>query len=162
MSKLIHSPERSDLFHAGRQFAKQYPVKREDEQLNDDIFLLDNESYIEKLNDLNNAKRSKEESTKAGNNQADEGNKKVETDGFRNFINSVSFNVYDSLNKTLLSSKSEKKEEEDNALRMALNFMAGIMDECTHLKNFDRPVDPQLSETQFFALSINFDIQSSD
>ncbi|KAH7954935.1 hypothetical protein HPB49_023028 [Dermacentor silvarum] len=27
----------------------------------------------------------------------------------------------------------------------ALNFMRGIMDECTHLENFSRPVDPSLA-----------------
>lgn len=33
----------------------------------------------------------------------------------------------------------------DKAKSDVLNFMRGIMDECTHLGNFSRPVDPELA-----------------
>jgi hypothetical protein len=46
-----------------------------------------------------------------------------------------------------LSSEENAKPdgEKESILADALNFMRGIMDECTHLGNFDKPVDGKLS-----------------
>ena len=140
--KLIHSPERSDLFDAGRQLAKQYPILNE-KQSNEDNQLLTSESYLKKLSKLNEDKKLKE-----NDNQTNELAKKAEKDNILNFINTTSFNIYDSLNKTLRNSKkNEKQKAAENAANeknYALNFMVGMMDECTHLNHFDMPVDPQL------------------
>lgn len=54
--------------------------------------------------------------------------KKSDQNTLLNFINTVSFNVYDSLNKTLIkSTKDIREKEDDSALKDAINFMCGIM-----------------------------------
>lgn len=146
-AKLINSPERSDIFDAGRQFAKQYPIgKNKINELvgEDNSLYLDSESYFEQLTRLNEAKLMPDFNFDSSDKLiTEETTKPNEKDGLLNFINTVSFNIYDSLNKTLISPlKAEKKD--DNSLKDAINFMHGILDECTHLKNFDRPIDTEL------------------
>uniref|UniRef100_A0A224YPQ7 Protein, containing DUF2048 domain n=1 Tax=Rhipicephalus zambeziensis TaxID=60191 RepID=A0A224YPQ7_9ACAR len=51
---------------------------------------------------------------------------------------SHSMESYDNVSLALQSSPDVRPAE-------ALNFMRGIMDECTHLENFARPVDPSLA-----------------
>eukprot|EP00094_Tigriopus_californicus_P011427 TCALIF_11032-PA protein Name:"Similar to Uncharacterized protein C4orf29 homolog (Mus musculus)" AED:0.08 eAED:0.11 QI:77/0.5/0.33/1/1/1/3/129/655 len=43
-----------------------------------------------------------------------------------------------------LFNRSKALSSDDKLKREAVQFMRGIMDECTHLKNFDVPVDPSL------------------
>lgn len=131
-------------------FAKQYPVKKSNEVLlsEEDQFnlFLSNENYIEKLKELNEEFTTKDRIENKINeinevNQKNETKKKDDQDSILSFINTIIFNIYDSLNKTLIYSKDEKND----ALRDAFNFMVGVMDENTHLGNFDLPVDPQLA-----------------
>lgn len=129
--KLIHSPERNDLFHAGRRFAKQYPVSNQvEDQLDADHLFLSNEGYIEKLNEFNEERRIKRqlenEASQISSGQANgnELKKKADQDSILNFINTLSFNVYDSLNKTLMKSEKNRKND-DSSLTDALNFMIG-------------------------------------
>ncbi|RWS11009.1 C4orf29-like protein [Dinothrombium tinctorium] len=61
----------------------------------------------------------------------------------RQFAKDISSNIDGFVNFQLfktLKSKSFSSEKKD-----ALNFMRGIMDECTHLGNFSTPVDPELA-----------------
>ena len=150
--KLIHSPERPESFHAGRRFAKQYPVRNQvEDPLDADHLFLSNESYIEKLQEFNEERRIKRQldneanligansrqangngngsqangSQTNGNGNGNELKKKAEQDRIRSFINTISFNVYDSLNKTLMKSEKNPKND-DSSLTDALNFMIGM------------------------------------
>ena len=98
-----------------------------EDPLDADHLFLSNESYIEKLNEFNEERRIKKqlESEASQISSANgEPKKKAEQDRILNFINTISFNVYDSLNKTLM--KSEKnRQTDDSSLTDALNFMIG-------------------------------------
>lgn len=106
MRRMLNSPENDDMFQAGREFARQFPIDGQsrapvsstNEQLSD--------FYSKQLQNINYA-------------------------GAR--LSSAHISVLDA------------KEERDSTMPDALNFMRGIMDECTHLGNFDRPVDGRLA-----------------
>jgi hypothetical protein len=44
-----------------------------------------------------------------------------------------------------LNFRTNSTAVDENLRRKTILFMRGIMDECTHLKNFDLPVDPELA-----------------
>lgn len=95
-----------------------------EDQLDADHLFLSNESYIEKLNDFNEELRIKKqlesEASQIRPTKGEEPKKKAEQDSILNF----SFNVYDSLNKTLMKSEKNRKTD-DSSLTDALNFMIG-------------------------------------
>lgn len=56
-----------------------------------------------------------------------------------NFLNEI-INLGD-----LEMTNNHNYEIDTPSLRDASNFMRGIMDECTHLGNFSKPVDPEMA-----------------
>lgn len=113
--KMLHSPEESDAFKAGIHFSRNYPSSME---------------HLELL---------KEESNLKG--------RSIPLYSDNSTVNSTSFNKNARLSSEESKvSKSHQLISDSEMLKLeALNFMRGVMDECTHLGNFTPPVDPSLS-----------------
>ena len=46
----------------------------------------------------------------------------------------------------MINENGSKGDEQNSGIKLdCLNFMRGIMDECTHLGNFGPPIDPELA-----------------
>jgi hypothetical protein len=120
LCQLIHSPEfdaNNELFRAGKQFVKDYPSNQESISVSNGVRELSTarEDMIEQQL-LLNATFEEEEMIKESQ-------------------------------KNVLKELEMEQKEKSNLRRKAdtINFMRGIMDECTHLANFCRPVDPELA-----------------
>ena len=118
LCQLIHSPEfdaNNELFRAGKQFVKDYP--RGGISLSQGI----NSNHNTNGNTIKELSLQQEEQIQQKNNNQ--------------------------INKDEAQREEKEQREKSNLRRKAdtINFMRGIMDECTHLGNFSRPIDPSLA-----------------
>lgn len=124
LCQLIHSPEfdaNNELFRAGKQFVKDYP--------NGDLTL----SQQPNIDQTNNSVEMNELSTAR--------------DDLIQQQTLLNPKTGETLSRKDLNKLEAEKKEKLNLRRKAdtINFMRGIMDECTHLGNFSRPIDPELA-----------------
>ncbi|XP_011164258.1 protein ABHD18 isoform X3 [Solenopsis invicta] len=131
----------SDAFLAGQHFAKHYPaslkrvdkLRKESKESNEDNNNITGDAIsTNSINNHNNVStKSKSDSSKLQYQIAEE---KAAAKIFPLNLISSRFKSKDS--NALKDNKWREHE--------ALQFMRGIMDECTHLKNFETPVDTEL------------------
>lgn len=117
--KMLHSPEESDAFKAGIYFSQNYPSSLD---------------HVELLNEESNLKNQENQSASHSHPATYQSNEMQQA---RLILNS--------LKKPLKSEAGDLINAAELSKLKALNFMRGIMDECTHLGNFTPPVDPSLS-----------------
>ncbi|XP_029163165.1 protein ABHD18 isoform X2 [Nylanderia fulva] len=145
LAKMVKIIDQDDAFLAGQHFAKHYPasMKRVDKLSKES-----NESYKDNktANDTKNGTNSINNNN--GNNISAKCESKNESNQLQHQIaeENAAAKIFP-LN--LISNKFKPKDPnalKDNKWREheALQFMRGIMDECTHLKNFETPVDTEL------------------
>ncbi|KAK2576549.1 hypothetical protein KPH14_005224 [Odynerus spinipes] len=121
LAKMVKIIDRDEAFLAGQHFAKHYPAS---------------------MNRLNKLKKefgkTNEETdnhiTETNNNNNNNNKEKSTAKMFP--LNLISNKFKSNEPKALKDGKWRERE--------ALQFMRGIMDECTHLKNFEVPVDTEL------------------
>lgn len=167
--KLIHSPEKNDAFVAGCQFARNYPksmeqVKKIEAEQNGPVIQTYKEKNVSQMGSLPTVglieeKRTTDKSFLSyfkssqklySTGIRDTSEEKAEDNNQNNIANnknakeSASFLFSGTLKETLQFRK-KISDSSDVLKQETLNFMRGIMDECTHLGNFSVPVDPTLS-----------------
>ncbi|XP_067122768.1 protein ABHD18 [Centruroides vittatus] len=170
---LIHSPEENDAFSAGCHFARNYPesmeqMKKLQAEQNGPVIQTYKEKNVSQLGSLptvtdekwNNDKpllspykssqksylsssystsfRDETEHKVTDNIDQNAGVKSNKLKAALPFLFSETLKETLRLNKKISDSSDILKQE-------TLNFMRGIMDECTHLGNFTIPVDPTLT-----------------
>ncbi|XP_025153358.1 protein ABHD18 isoform X4 [Harpegnathos saltator] len=156
LAKMVKIIDRDDAFLAGQHFAKHYPasmnrvdkLRRESNGSNKDNTMVD----VNSTNSVNNSDNNifvKSESIDENNQlQYQIAEEKAAAKIFplnliSNRFKSKDLNILKGVcllpvPKHPLFSDNKWREHE------ALQFMRGIMDECTHLKNFEVPVDTEL------------------
>ncbi|XP_011141314.1 protein ABHD18 isoform X3 [Harpegnathos saltator] len=142
LAKMVKIIDRDDAFLAGQHFAKHYPasmnrvdkLRRESNGSNKDNTMVD----VNSTNSVNNSDNNifvKSESIDENNQlQYQIAEEKAAAKIFP--LNLIS-NRFKSKDLNILKDNKWREHE-------ALQFMRGIMDECTHLKNFEVPVDTEL------------------
>ncbi|XP_020280839.1 protein ABHD18 isoform X2 [Pseudomyrmex gracilis] len=143
LAKMVKIIDPDDAFLAGQHFAKHYPasMKRVD-KLQKDLKENNNDNNKFHVNSTNSTNNGND------NNISTEYESKNENSQLQRQIaeEKAAAKIFP-LN--LISNRFKPKDPnalKDNKWREyeALQFMRGIMDECTHLKNFEVPVDTEL------------------
>lgn len=159
LAKMVKIIDQDDAFLAGQHFAKHYPASMQrvdklkeesNESYNDNNTVVDTRNGTNSINNnSDNNTSAKCESTNESNQlQCQIAEEKADAKIFPLNLISNKFKSKDSyaLKGVCLLPVSKHPLFSDNRWREyeALQFMRGIMDECTHLKNFETPVDTEL------------------
>ncbi|XP_011055351.1 PREDICTED: uncharacterized protein C4orf29 isoform X2 [Acromyrmex echinatior] len=142
LAKMVKVIDHDDAFLAGQHFAKHFPasmkrvnkLRKEFNESNEDNNTISDAistNSIDNRNEINVSIESKNDSNQLQYQIAEE---KAAAKIFP--LNLIS-NRFKSKNPNTLKDNKWREHE-------ALQFMRGIMDECTHLKNFEIPVDTEL------------------
>ncbi|XP_033217154.1 protein ABHD18 isoform X3 [Belonocnema kinseyi] len=140
LAKMVRIIDQDDAFLAGQHFAKHYPdsmtrldrIKVESKKRNEELKTSKDSSKLNNCDNTHKASANTIRKIKVENGKMAE--EEAAADLFS--LNLIS-NRFKSPN--LNSWKDSKWREHE-----ALQFMRGIMDECTHLRNFETPVDTEL------------------
>ncbi|KAL6428395.1 protein ABHD18 isoform X2 [Cataglyphis hispanica] len=145
LAKMVKIIDHDDAFLAGQHFVKHYPAsmkrvdklrKESEEDYKDNNTLGDMKNGTNSINNNSNNNISAKYESKNESNQLQQqiAEEKAAAKIFPLNLISNKFKPKDP--NTLKDNKWREHE--------ALQFMRGVMDECTHLKNFEIPVDTEL------------------
>ncbi|XP_015600599.1 protein ABHD18 isoform X2 [Cephus cinctus] len=166
LAKMVKIIDQDDAFLAGQHFAKHYPESMfRVNQLKREVKVLDGDAKGDSNSQNNNADRTTN-NNQSNSNENNKDNNTMDSNSIKNATNlriaeetaaaklfplnliSNKFKVGESnvlkgvcllpVSKHPLFSGNKWRERE------ALQFMRGMMDECTHLSNFEVPVDTEL------------------
>ncbi|XP_051172525.1 protein ABHD18 isoform X2 [Leptopilina boulardi] len=153
LAKMVKIIDQDDAFLAGQHFAKHYPasmarinrIRNESQTTNTKIKTTKN-SIFSAIDEHSNVNVDKVNSNNNNNNNNNNNSNNNKVENFQIAEEKAAARLFP-LN--LISNRFKNTDSDslkDNKWREheAYQFMRGIMDECTHLKNFELPVDTEL------------------
>lgn len=151
LAKMVKIIDQDDAFLAGQHFAKHYPASLNRINKLKKEFVKTNGETNNPRTEINNGNVNNNNTTNNNNDMKNNIEGNICQNNNNNLIHQVANEKIAAKLFPLHLISNKFKTNDPEALkdgkwreREALQFMRGIMDECTHLKNFEVPVDTEL------------------